>query len=231
MAQIYSDGSYLQHNPGWHEEDSPWKAQQILAMLQRHGLQPRRVCEIGCGAGEVLRQLSLALPSATECVGYDISPQAHALAGAKANARLRFECADLLTSDDAGFDLALAVDVIEHVEDVFGFLRRLRPKATHTVLHIPLDLSVQTLLRVRPILDARRQVGHLHYFTRETALALLADCGYEVQSWAYTRWAWELPNRHRSAALLKWPRRLAYAVSPDWGVRLLGGCSLLVLAR
>ena len=53
----YTTGSYLESNPDWHVEDSAWKAEQVQAMLDRHSIAPRTVCEVGCGAGEVLRQL------------------------------------------------------------------------------------------------------------------------------------------------------------------------------
>ncbi len=37
------DSNYLQANPTWHIEDSPWKATQILKMLDRNKLQPKSV--------------------------------------------------------------------------------------------------------------------------------------------------------------------------------------------
>ncbi len=76
----YVGGEYLGHNPTWHVEDSAWKAEQILAALKRNGLHPATVCEVGCGAGEILSQLHARLPSHVVFTGYEISPQAHALA-------------------------------------------------------------------------------------------------------------------------------------------------------
>ena len=75
---IYSDGTYQEHNQSWHVEDSPWKAQQILRILQKNDINPATVAEVGCGAGEILRQLSVELPDAT-FAGYEMSPQAIAL--------------------------------------------------------------------------------------------------------------------------------------------------------
>jgi hypothetical protein len=43
------------------------------------------------------------------------------------------------------------MDVVEHLEDYFSFLREIRPKGEFKMLHIPLDLSVQTIYeRVEP---------------------------------------------------------------------------------
>lgn len=233
-ADRYADGRYLDDNPGWHEEDSPWKAQQIAALLQRQGLVPRSVCEIGCGAGGILQSLQTRLGPGTSFDGYEISPQAWELCRRKAAPGLRFHHADLLASDPGTaprFDLMLVIDVFEHVEDAIGFLRRLRGRATHTVFHIPLDLSVQTVLRATPLARVREQVGHLHFYTRETALATLREAGWTVLAQDYTAWSLELPPRGWKDALGRLPRRLAYALHRDLAVRLLGGFSLIVLAQ
>jgi len=44
----------------------------------------------------------------------------------------------------------MAIRLFEHVEDYLGFLRKMKTKATFKVFHIPLDLSVQTVLRMSP---------------------------------------------------------------------------------
>ncbi len=229
---IYADGSYLENNPTWHEEDSAWKAQHIRRLLTRNQLTPRSICEIGCGAGGILQALAADADEGTRFHGYEISPQAYELCLPKANANLSFQLGDLLAPDNTDhFDLVMAIDVFEHVEDCFGFLRALRDKAEHKLYHIPLDLSVQTVLRASPIMHARTAVGHLHYFTKETALATLRDTGHEIVDHAYTGGSLELPGRGWKANLAKLPRRLAFALSPDLAVRVLGGCSLMVLAR
>ena len=109
--------------------------------------------------------------------------------------------------------------------------RRLKAKGRHKIFHIPLDLSVQSVLRSTPILKLRREVGHLHYFTKETALLTLEHAGYEVVDYFFTATAVELPDRGWKANLMKLPRRLLNAVSPDWAARLFGGYSLMVLAK
>lgn len=229
---IYSDGTYLVHvGESWHQEDSPWKAERIQAMLNRNGLVPETICDVGCGAGEILNQLSQTLPEKTQLFGYEVSPQAYALCEAKASARLSFRLANLLDEDSEPYDLVMAIDVFEHVDDYLGFLRRLKPKGRFKLFHIPLDLSVQSILRVSPILKLRRQVGHLHYFTKETALESLKHAGYEVVDAFFTATAVDLPNRGWKANLMKLPRRALHALSPDWAVRIFGGYSLMVLAR
>ncbi|PIQ25649.1 methylase [bacterium (Candidatus Blackallbacteria) CG17_big_fil_post_rev_8_21_14_2_50_48_46] len=225
----YTQGQYLNAHPTWHAEDSPWKAAQILKMLQKHHLHPASLCEVGCGAGEVLAQLQGAFPE-SQLKGWDISPQAIELAQSRANAQLSFTCGDFLKHSEARYELLLALDVFEHVEDYFAFLRGLRGKADYTLFHIPLDLSAQAVLRDL-LTRWRDEVGHLHYFTRELALRALQETGYEVLDAAYTTYAIDRPAPSLKARLGRWPRRLAFALNPDWAAKTLGGFCLLVLAR
>jgi hypothetical protein len=60
-----------------------------------------------------------------------------------------------------------------------GYLRNVQPHADYFILHIPLDLSVLSLLRDWPIM--KRQ-----YFTKSTALASLEDLGFRVIDYFYT---------------------------------------------
>jgi SAM-dependent methyltransferase len=229
VQQLYQSGQYLENNPTYHVEDSPWKAQQILRMLARHNLRVQSVGEVGCGAGEILRQLQPHFAAETVFHGYEISPQAFALCKQRENERLHFYCEDLLAKETDPFDLLLCLDVFEHVEDYLGFLRKLRDRAVYKIFHIPLDLSVQSVLRCTPIVTGRVAAGHLHYFLKETALLTLQDTGYETLDWFYT------PALDRGttlkARIAKWPRKLLALLSQDWAARLLGGYSLLVLTK
>lgn len=228
---IYTAGEYLANNPTWHEEDSPWKAGLIEKILTRNSVHPGSICEVGCGAGEILNQLHARLPADVVFSGYEISPQAYEIASRKAKQRLNFYLKDLLQEHACHFDVLLAIDVFEHIEDYYGFLRQIRGKAEYKVFHIPLDISVQRVLLAKPILKRRRDVGHIHYFTKETALATLEDTGYEIVDHFYTAGSLDLPADSIVYSLGRLPLRLACMINKDLAVRILGGHSLLVLAR
>lgn len=231
MEQIYNDGTYFDNNPTWHEEDSPWKAKQIEKIIANNKLNPNKICEVGCGAGEVLNQLSKHYLG-KKFYGYEISPQAFELCKKKSKSNLTFLLLDLLLEENTEyFDIVMAIDVFEHVEDYFGFLRKLRDKAEYKIFHIPLDLSVQVVLRSSPIIKSRKSVGHIHYFTKETALETLRDTGYEIIDYFYTGGSFGLPNKGWKATFAKIFRNIAFAINKDLAVRTLGGYSLLVLAK
>lgn len=228
---VYEDGTYLDNNPTWHEDDSLWKAKQIKKILRKNNVDPSTICEVGCGAGEILNCLANDYSSNVIFSGYEISPQAFEICKKKEKQNLHFFLKDLLDEKDVSFDVIMAIDVLEHVDDYLGFLHRFQAKGEYKVFHIPLDLSVQTVLRSSPILKGRESVGHIHYFTKETALATLKDTGYEVVDYFYTHGSLELPNRGWKAKIMKLPRKLLFSVHQDLTVRILGGFSLLVLAK
>ena len=60
----------------------------------------------------------------------------------KTKKNLTFSNNDILKEKNKYFDIALIIDVIEHVEDYFYFLRKVKKKANYKIFHIPLDLSV-----------------------------------------------------------------------------------------
>jgi hypothetical protein len=225
---LYSSGEYAAKNPDWHQEHSPWKAEQVRRMLAKHGLRPGRLAEVGCGAGGILETLRRELEPQPDCVGYEISPQAFDLAKKREAEGLRFVLGSP-AADETMFDVVLAMDVLEHVEDYLGFIRGLKPIARWKILHIPLDLSVVSLAKPVYLEMAREHVGHLHYFTRETALASVEQAGLRVKDWFYT--SVELDQGAHGQKRLHRLRQTLFRWKPDLAVRWLGGFSVLVLAE
>ncbi len=200
-------------------------------MMRQNQISPRTICEVGCGAGEILKQLQENMENECMFWGYDISPQAFELAKSRANERLQFKLADIRQEKDVFYDLILVMDVIEHLENYFSFLREIKAKSHYKILHIPLDLSVQTVLRSEGLLKVREAYGHIHYFTKESALQALKDTSYEVLDYFYTARAIEVPSYVLTRKLLRLPRKLLFTIHKDLAARILGGWSLLILAK
>jgi SAM-dependent methyltransferase len=227
---IYQDGTYAEKNPTWDEEDSSWKSRHILRVIETHGLSPKTVCEVGCGAGEILNQLHRLLPDPIDFIGYEISPQVFPTCKKKEKARLKFVLGNFLDMNKRHYDLLLVIDVLEHVEDCYGFLRRLQSHGTYKIFHIPLDIAAWKVLGGY-LMTKREQYGHIHYFTRETALAMLKDAGYEIVDSFYTGLYFGSHRRSMGTRLMDSIRKGVYTLHPDLSARLFGGLSLMVLAR
>lgn len=234
LEEIYTKGEFLAKNPTWHVEDSPWKAQQILRMMKRNHLAPQTICEVGCGAGEILKQLQEQMPADCEFWGYDISPQAMQMCESRKNERLHFKLADLTKEQDIFFDMILIVDVIEHLEDYYSFLRAIKGKSQYKIIHLPLELTLNMVLN-RKLIKNREHYGHLHHFMKDTALQMLRDTNYEIIDHCYTHMSNELPSPQWSyeikRQLLKGPRKLLSSIDQDLAVRVLGGSNILMLAE
>lgn len=229
-AERYFSGEYGVACVDWHEGDAAWKARHVAAILDTAGFTPRSIVDIGCGTGGVLEELADLLAQGTRLVGIEPAPQAVDLAR-----RLRSERVEVVegTAADANerFDLLLCLDVFEHVEDYFGLLRSLHLVADRAVFHIPLDMNAQHVARPTAIMDARRILGHLHYFSRETALATLAETGWIVQIERFTDSGLDAPNPSWKVRAARGPRRIAMMINKHAAVRLFGGSSLMVFAH
>lgn len=226
---FYTDGSYRENNPDWHAIDSRWKAELIASMLERNSVTFGSCVEVGCGAGQVLASLAELIPGRTY-TGYDVSPDAAASWLPSRKLSVSYHLGDFRATSE-NYDLLLLIDVFEHLEDYMGFLRSLSRRAQWYVFHIPLEMHLSALLRDRQ-LHSRHQVGHLHYFSRATALATLADTGYHIVNEEYTYLSQETQEARRMLTnLTNLVRAGMQSVSTDLAAKLLGGYSLLVLCR
>ena len=90
---------------------------------------------------------------------------------------------------------------------------------------------MQTILRGSPLMHVRQVVGHIHYFTKEITLQALKDAGYAIIDHFYTAGQLELPRTSTLSKFARLPRRILFALHQDLALHLLGGYSLMILAR
>ncbi|HEY2463013.1 MAG TPA: methyltransferase domain-containing protein [Steroidobacteraceae bacterium] len=228
-GSIYTDGAYLEATGGtWHLEDAPFKAREVVKILARHPeVRADTICEIGCGAGGILSELQKLLPNHTTFTGYEISPQAHALSTKTPTVRCEYVLGDAF-ADVSAFDLVLVMDVVEHVEDCFSFLRRATQKGRWKLYHIPLDAHASAILRGTNAWDG---VGHIHLFTIETALKSVEHAGQRVVDWTLTEAALAKANKSVRTRMANLVRLAVGKFSRKLAARLIGGYSILVLAE
>lgn len=230
-ALQYLTSEYLEHNPTWDVQDTPWKANLVAATLDRNRIKPASICEVGCGSGGCLAELRAKYPE-VELSGFDIAPDAASFWKRYEGLNIHFEVGDVLQKATQKYDVLLMLDVIEHVADPHAFLAGLHGKASYYVFHIPLDLSAASVFRETPLLYVRDKVGHIHYFTKQLALSLLRESGYQIIDASYTGAAFTAPARSWKTLIARPLRRIIHALlGKDRGVRLLGGETLIVLAR
>ena len=114
---IYDNQKYLENNPNWHIEDSPYKVSLVLKAIKRSDIQFMNMIDIGCGAGTVIRILSEKYQNKL-FHGVDVSLDVSKFWEKGKKGNLKFS-----NSTDNSFDVAICLDVFEHVEDYIGFLK------------------------------------------------------------------------------------------------------------
>jgi ubiquinone/menaquinone biosynthesis C-methylase UbiE len=89
-------------------------------------MAPRRVLDVGCGSGYLLRLLARQWPQASELAGIDPAPSMiEAAAGSTRDERLRFSigAAERLPYPDSSFDLVVSTTSFDHWSDQEAGLR------------------------------------------------------------------------------------------------------------
>lgn len=227
--QLYTSDLYLKNNPSWHEEDAPKKAAIIEQLIKRNKIEIGSFCEVGCGSGEILVTLSKKFKEAT-FHGYDISENAIKIAKPKENSNIKFECKDISKNKiDLKHDLLLIIDVIEHIENYFAFLRDVRYLSKHTIFHIPLDMALWTLFREKMLIESKSRVGHIHNFTEDFILEILQDNGYKIVDKIYTEPMYNKTTLKQNVVELI--RKILFRISKRLCSKTMGGISIMVLAE
>ncbi|MDO8998470.1 MAG: class I SAM-dependent methyltransferase [Bacteroidota bacterium] len=230
MNNIYNDSTYLNNNPTWHEEDSVFKSNKIIELINRSQFKFETVCEIGCGSGEILVQLASKFKENVNLVGFDISKDAIAIAKKKETHRIKFEEKDICDSNNKNFfDLVLVIDVIEHIENYFHFLDAIKPKGKYTIFHIPLDMCVWTLFREKMLIESKERVGHIHNFTEDFILSILTDKGFKIIDKLYTEPTDEAKSLKQKIVNLT--RKIVFKLNKRFCTKTIGGYSILILAE
>jgi SAM-dependent methyltransferase len=229
---LYISGEYYKNNPDWDIADAKWKTEVIFNLLKKNNIAASEVIEIGCGAGENLVELAKRDDRIRKLTGYDISPQAIELAKKKASDKISYFNEDLAANTNITTELMLVIDVVEHVDDFYGFLRKLRTKSDYFVFHIPLDISCRTIMKPDVLLQQRESVGHIHYYTREMVEWALKDTDYEIKDWVYTKPVVDVqPADSFKRFIKKILRNISFTLNSDWSVKKWGGYSIMVLAK
>jgi SAM-dependent methyltransferase len=230
----YSTGQFQSESKGHHDaEYKVAELQKLLASARQTGpLFPvSRMADVGCGTGQttlLLQEMCSRSGYGDVYVeGYDVHPGVSNLQNSK---NVKFIQGDFCALDVPVFDLVVLFDVIEHVPAPVEFLRQVANRARFIALHIPLDDSFLSWLRLLPS-ENLNNPGHLLVLNAASALNILAIAGLRTLLFRYSP-VFQAPSGHISKSLKAMSpiRSLLYRVSPYLLQKTLGGVSLMVLA-
>lgn len=218
----YNDGSYLKQNENWHAEDSEWKYRQFKEYLTSSDF--KSVADIGCGAGVVLNLINNEFDG-KELTGYDISDNVEKF-WEGIDPKITFYNEDFFTFNEEQYDVIVSLDVLEHVENYYEFIKKIRGRGKHFIFHVPLDMFVLASL-TNNYRRKKDELGHLHYYDKNTILEVFKDCGYKVKDYKFTK-AYKVAKTGR-AKKMRLLRTIGEKIlGKDLNSRVLGGYSLIV---
>ncbi len=235
---IYTTGEYIQKNHSYHIEDSSFKWNNFLKILKKFNFNFENinsVTEVGCGSGQILVEAreSGFFKKNCEFEGYDINQDAINLAK-KNSSNVKFFKEDFIIFSKEKRDLIIAADVFEHVENSYNFLSSLKKKGNFFLFNIPLEISLTSMVRKKNIFEhSFRDVGHLHFYTKRTAILLLETCGFEILvcDYANNRFKEIKDKKSFKQIFIAIPQFLIGLLNIDLASSIFGGYSLVVLAR
>lgn len=230
--EFYTGGDYLKNNQSWNIEDTIWKANYIYRLLKKNGIQADNIVDVGCGSGGVLEELAKKDLNILTLTGFDISADAIKISNQQKTGKVCFINSDFTETIHPYSDLLLAIDVIEHVDDFYGFLRKLKERSRYFVFHIPLDLCCRSLVKPHILLQQRKIAGHIHYFTKEMVLWFLSDMGYTIIDFVYTKPEIDVKTASSFKQFTKKQlRKLSFYLNKELSIKLWGGYSMMILLK
>ena len=253
LSDLYETDEYLGTHPSLHEEDSPWKVTKIIPMVDAFIENQRdkreiNILDVGGGAGLILNSVSSYIQEQygikVNKLALDLSPGM--LRIQKANNpdlnRLLNEDISEVSLKDKEIDLALMIDVIEHVTKPKKALKQLKRVSKFIIFKVPLDDNIYS--NVRNFLNGgkytaeyREISGHVNIYNLgklrnqiEVNTGVILSCHF-TDAFSYV-----LNSAFYSRKMNLWHRigystaSCFYRLSPQLCSRLFGG-SVVILVR
>lgn len=180
-ADLYSGD--LKREAEWLRRTAGQKVESIARLLDRQGIRPVKVLEVGAGTGAVIGELRRR-GIGTEHFAVDFSEDAIEYLRTQ-EPDVQAVVADITKTPDpfgkGPYDVVLASHVIEHLEAPALFLNALRQVPSNWFLaEVPLEDLAFGRLKARVSDRANHPAGHVQFYTKRTFLGELAAAGWSV---------------------------------------------------
>lgn len=133
-------------------------------------IPPLRVLEVGVGEGEILQRVQSRFPDAS-CRGLDVPDESLPPEWERRGITAEFGNVEALRFDDRSFDLVLAIEVLEHVDDVEAALGEIsRVCAGAAVMSVPFEpvWRLGNMARGRYLRQFGNTPGHVNHWSRRS---------------------------------------------------------------
>ncbi len=162
----------------WRALGAVGKAEHVIELCRRAGVEPKSTLEVGCGDGALLCQLH-GRGFGGRLAGVEITEMAVEIA----RERPQIDSVELydgsrLEVADGTYELGILSHVLEHVEDPPALLREVSRACGAVVMEVPLEANRSARRAVKRAHAA--EVGHLQRLDRSAARATVAQAGLRI---------------------------------------------------
>jgi SAM-dependent methyltransferase len=159
----------------WRALGAVGKADHVLALCSRVGLEPASTLEVGCGDGALLSELHRR-GFGGRLAGVEITRAAVEIA----HTRGEIDSVELydglhLPAADGAYDLGIVSHVLEHVPDPPVLLNEIARACRAVVVEVPLEQNISAKRASKR--EHSGEVGHLHCLSRGEAREIVARAG------------------------------------------------------
>jgi SAM-dependent methyltransferase len=209
----------------WRALSAAGKADHVLELCTRGGIQPNSTLEVGCGDGALLCELSNR-GFGGRLAGVEITAAAVEIT----RQRSQIDSVELydgshLEVADGTYDLAILSHVLEHVPDPPALLAEVARASRAVLIEVPLEENISA--KRAPKRAHAEEVGHLQRLSRSAARQIVARAGLSILCEVEDPLPLEVHRffatgrRARAMATLKWAvRGSLHGVSPAVARRL-----------
>jgi O-antigen biosynthesis protein len=168
----------------------------MAAMIES---EPHLVLEAGCGSGSTGALIKMIFPNA-RVGGVEMDRRAADIARGRLDFAINANLEELDYSSEGlapqSIDLALFLDVLEHLRDPWKALLNLRPYLTPNATVLASIPNIRNVWLLRDLIvrgqfryetEGLLDVTHIRFFTMEGIRRMFAETGYEVASVTYSQ--------------------------------------------
>ena len=223
---------YLKLNMNLHDSEYMDKVGYIYKILPRNH-DFKKILDVACGSGKILLEISKKC-KANRVVGVDISKKIIDTAKANdTNHKVTWVNIDIFNYYVTGFDLILAVDIVEHIDKDLDLLNKISEFGKMCIVKVPIEDNFINRASIylsrgliNPLRDTEIHYGHIHHYSLAYFLKLIERSHFSIIDVNYAH----LPKRSKmSWEILRVLFLPIWFLSKKWYIRFNGGFVILLL--
>ena len=179
VRNLYTTDEYIIRNPSLYEEDSPWKVNKIMPLVDRFvrciNKNQINILDVGGGAGLILDAISSYIEKkhniSVNKYAMDLSPRALEIQKQRNPGLKKVLNEDISKTSlaDKEIDLTLLIDLLEHVSNPVKALEEVRRISNYAIFKVPLDGYLigriwNFIKRGEPERQAIQSIGHVNIY-------------------------------------------------------------------